>query len=276
MSREGFFLPALVLPPVPALSRESKARDAAAEAAVAATLPLTPPARHAAPPTRPPLAAVAPPFVHELAVDASSGATSRLARAWRLKLVVVLVEIALSLVAGSVLLAADAIHMSVDLAAFGIAWLAALRIRRSGGRTGEGVSTFELVAATCNALVLTFAAWHVIGHALEALEHGDHHVNYFIALIAAGIRLAASHRAWRIMQGGDLGNPNELAIEQHCRMETYASTGLVVTLLFALLTGAGFADPLLALVVAALMLRAAYGIMRLTIASQRQAAGSRL
>jgi cation diffusion facilitator family transporter len=275
MSREGLFLPVLVLPPVPALSRESKAREAAA-AAVAAALPLTPPARHAAPPARPPLAAADPLFVHELAVDASSGATSRLAQAWRLKLVVVLVEIALSLVAGSVLLAADAIHMSVDLAAFGIAWLAAVHVRRSGSRTDGRVSRFELAAATCNALVLTLAAWHVIGHALEALEHGDHHVNYFVAAIAAGIRLAASHRAWRIMQDGDLDNPNELAIEQHCRMETYASTGLVVTLLFAALTGAEFADPLLALVVAALMLRAAYGILRITVATQRRAADSRL
>lgn len=175
-----------------------------------------------------------------------------------------MVEVAAAMVAGSVLLAADSIHLGVDLAAFGIAWGAAKLT------TQPGSSTFERAAAVVNAAVLALAAWHVAGEAFESIAgHGHLELDTGIALAAAMLRLAASHRAMRIMQEGDLGNPNERAIEQHCRMETYASAGMVATLLFAAATGAEFADPLVALVIAAMMLRAAYGILRITLASGR-------
>ena len=192
-----------------------------------------------------------------------TGAAQRLRSAWLFKLLVCTVEVFAALATGSLLLAADAIHMGVDLFAFGIAWLAATYAARRHAAPGAG--TFERGAALLNAGVLAFAAWHITEEALESFGNAEP-INFLVALGAASLRLAANHRAMRIMQRGDMNNPNERAIEAHCRMEAYASAGLIGALMLAAATGASFADPLISIVIALMMLRAAAGIVRIAFA----------
>jgi cobalt-zinc-cadmium efflux system protein len=193
----------------------------------------------------------------------SAGADSRkLTVALALILAFMLVEVVAGLLAGSLALLSDAGHMLTDAAAIAFS-LVAIRL---AARPAQGVMTYglkrvEILSAQANGVTLLVLALLILFEAVRRLidppgvEGG---VVLAVALAGVVVNLAAT---WTLSRA----NRQSLAVEgsfQHIVTDLYAFAATAAAGAIVLWTGWLQADPIASLLVAALMLRAAYGLLR--------------
>jgi cobalt-zinc-cadmium efflux system protein len=193
----------------------------------------------------------------------SAHADSRkLAVALALILALMLLEVAAGLVAGSLALLSDAGHMLTDAAAISFS-LVAIRL---AARPAEGVMTYglkrvEILSAQANGVTLLVLGLLIGFEGVRRLidppgvEGG---VVLAVALVGVVVNLAAT---WTLARA----NRRSLNVEgsfQHILTDLYAFIATAVAGGVVLWTGWLRADALASLLIAALMLRAAYGLLR--------------
>jgi cobalt-zinc-cadmium efflux system protein len=171
-----------------------------------------------------------------------------------------LIEAAGGLVSGSLALLADAGHMLTDVAALALAWFA-LRLRRRPGswRRTYGFDRASVLAAFVNGLALFgLAAW-ILWEAVQRLrDPGEVLGGVMLAVAAAG--LVVNLVALRILSGGGQ-SLNERAAVLHVTGDLLGSVAAIAAAVAILATGWTPADPLLSVLVAGLILRAAWRIV---------------
>jgi cobalt-zinc-cadmium efflux system protein len=196
---------------------------------------------------------------HGVSADADS---RRLAVALGLILGLMALEIAAGLIAGSLALLSDAGHMLTDAAAIGFS-LVAIRL---AARPAQGVMTYglkrvEILSAQANGVTLLVLALLIVFEGVRrlieppAVEGG---LVLAVALVGVVVNLAA---VWTLSRA----NRRSLNIEgsfQHILTDLYAFIATAIAGAVVLWTGWLRADALASLLVAALMLRAAYGLLR--------------
>jgi len=171
-------------------------------------------------------------------------------------------EVVTGIVANSLALLSDAAHMLTDAAAIGLS-LVALRL---SSRPAEGSMTFglkraEILSAQANGITLLVLAALIGYEAVRRLIEPpavDGTLVLFVALAGIVVNLAATMVLAR-------ANRESLNIEgsfQHILTDLYAFIGTAIAATVILLTGFDQADALASLMVAALMLRSAYGLLR--------------
>ncbi|HEV2368990.1 MAG TPA: cation diffusion facilitator family transporter [Acidimicrobiales bacterium] len=173
-----------------------------------------------------------------------------------------LAEAAIAFAVHSLALLADAGHMITDAAALAAALAAAgLATRPPRGAWTYGLSRSEILSAAANGVGLLLVAVLVFYEAIRRLIHpsgvGGTAV-LVVALIGVGVNLAAT---WLLSQA----NRSSLNVEgafQHVLTDLYAFGTTVVAGAVIVVTGFRRADPAASLVVVALMLRAAWGLLR--------------
>jgi len=172
------------------------------------------------------------------------------------------VEVVAGLVASSVALLSDAAHMLTDAGAIGLALVAS----RLAARPAEGEFTFglrraEVLSAQVNgAALLVLAAvlgYEAIGRLFDPPDV-DGGLVVAVGVLGALVNAAAAY----VLAGAERQSLNVRGAMQHVLADLYGSAAAVVAGLAVVLAGFARADPLAALVVVALMLRSAWGLLR--------------
>jgi len=177
-------------------------------------------------------------------------------------LALVVAEVVAGLLADSVALLSDAGHNVTDAAAIGLALVAArLATRPPAGPLTFGLRRAEVLSAQVNGATLLVLAGVL---ALEAVGRlADPPEVDAPVVIAVGLLggLANGAAAWALSRA-QRRSLNVEGAAQHVLADLYGSAAAVVAGVAVLVFDATRADPIAALVVVALMLRSAWGLLR--------------
>jgi cobalt-zinc-cadmium efflux system protein len=171
-------------------------------------------------------------------------------------------ELVAGLLAGSVALLSDAGHNVTDAAALALALLAArLATRPPAGPLTFGLRRAEVLSAQVNGATLLVLAGVLAFEAVGRLA--DPPDVDAPVVIAVGLLGGAANgvAAWALSRA-QRRSLNVEGAAQHVLTDLYGSAAAVLAGLAVLVADAAWADPVAALVVVALMLRAAWGLLR--------------
>ena len=173
-----------------------------------------------------------------------------------------LVEVVGGILSGSLALIADAGHMLTDFAALAMAWLAFRVARRpADSRRTYGFDRLSVLAAFVNGLALfAITAWIVV-EAIERLaEPRPIEGGLMLAVAVAGLLVNVA--SFWVLSRGDRANLNLRAALLHVVGDLLGSAGAIVAALVILGTGWTPIDPILSVLVAALILRSAWRVVK--------------
>jgi cation diffusion facilitator family transporter len=180
----------------------------------------------------------------------------------------VVLKLAIGIALGSVSILSEAVHSGIDLVAAVVAFLS---VRKSGEPPDEyhsyGHGKFEDISGLFESILIFVAAGIIVYEALSrillgesALETGILPVGMGVMALSAGVNWVVSTRLM-----GAARASGSIALESdawHLRTDVYTSLGVLAGLLLIRLTGILIIDPLVALGVAVLILKAAYDLTR--------------
>ncbi|HLT64659.1 MAG TPA: cation diffusion facilitator family transporter [Pseudohongiella sp.] len=174
-----------------------------------------------------------------------------------------LLEFAGGLWSGSLALIADAGHMLTDASALALAWLA-FRIgkRQADHRRTFGYLRFEVLASLVNGLALfAIAIWISIEAWQRAQSPHEILTGPMLAIAVAGLLI--NLLVFRILtRGGDSDHLNVQGAVLHVLGDLMGSVAAIVAAVIIYFTGWTLADPLLSVLVAVLILRSAWVLVR--------------
>jgi cobalt-zinc-cadmium efflux system protein len=172
------------------------------------------------------------------------------------------VEVVVGLIAGSVALLTDAGHMLTDAGALALG-LVALRLaaRPPSGAMTYGLKRAEPLSAAINGAVLGVLAIVFIVEAISRLA-SPQDVDATLVLIVALVAIPVNVAAVRALSRANRASVNVEGAFQHILTDLYAFIATAIAAIVILATGFDRADAIAALFVAALMLRACYGLLR--------------
>jgi cobalt-zinc-cadmium efflux system protein len=171
-------------------------------------------------------------------------------------------EIVAGVLADSLALLSDAAHMLTDAAAIALALFAARLARRpASGDFTFGFRRAEILSAQLNGATLVGLAVLITLEAIQRLVNPPEVAGLTVLLVAiAGI--AVNLAATRVLAGSDRRSLNVEGAFQHVLTDLFAFIATAIAGAVVLLTDYGRADGIAALVVAALMLRSGFGLLR--------------
>ena len=172
------------------------------------------------------------------------------------------VEIVGGLLSGSLALLADAGHMLTDTAALGIAWAAArLSQRPPDALRSYGYQRLQVIAALLNSIGFIAIVIWILVEAFQRL-HQPVEVLGGPMLAVAMVGLAVNLIALALLHGGHHHDLNLKAAMLHVIGDLLGSVAAIAAAAVILLTGWMPIDPLLSVLVALLILRAAVSVVR--------------
>ena len=172
------------------------------------------------------------------------------------------VEVVGGVVAGSLALLSDAGHMLTDFAALGLAWFAfRLARKRADLRRSYGYHRFQVLAAFVNGLTLyAIAGWILVEAARRIADPVQ--VLGWPMLVVAGLGLLVNIVAFALLHGGDRENLNMRGAAMHVLGDLLGSVAAIIAAVVILVTGWMPIDPILSVLVALIIVRAATSIVR--------------
>ena len=171
-------------------------------------------------------------------------------------------EVVGGLLSGSLALLADAGHMLTDFAALAMAW-GAFRIakRPANWRLSYGYDRVAILVAFVNGLTLFAVAIWIVWEAVHRLlEPGEVLAGTMLWVAIAG--LIVNLIVFKILMGADQHNLNIRGAVLHVLGDLLGSVAAIAAALIILATGWTVADPILSVLVAVLILRSAWGLIR--------------
>jgi cobalt-zinc-cadmium efflux system protein len=190
----------------------------------------------------------------------------RLTLALALILALMAGEVAAGAIAHSLALLSDAGHMLTDAAALALSLVAlGLAARPARGALTFGWRRVEILSAQANGVTLLVLAGFIVYAAVRRLLHPPQvHAGLVLAMALAG--MAINVAAVLVLSGTERRSLNVEGSFQHILTDLYGFIGTAVAAIVILATGFQRADPLVSLLIAALMIRAG---VSLVIASGR-------
>jgi len=178
--------------------------------------------------------------------------------------VFMLAEVTAGVLASSLALLSDAAHMLTDAAALGVALVAArLAARPAGGTMTYGLGRAEILSAQANGITLVILSVVIVADALRRLV-SPLRVDGLPVLIVALAGVVVNLTAAAILARGS-GAQRSLNVEgsyQHIVTDLYGFIATAVAAVVIMATGFDRADPIASLIIAGLLLHAAYGLLR--------------
>ncbi|ABZ84400.1 cation efflux family protein [Heliomicrobium modesticaldum Ice1] len=180
-------------------------------------------------------------------------------------LLLVIGKLAVGWLIGSVSVISEGIHSGLDLVAALIAFFSVREASRPADDSHQfGHGKIENVAGTIEALLIFLAAIWIIYEAVEKLSHGgmapEAGWGVLIMAISAGVNFYVSSRLMAVARKTD-----SVALEAdalHLRTDVYTSLGVLVGLILLKLTGWWILDPLVAIGVALLIVKASWDLLQ--------------
>ena len=171
-------------------------------------------------------------------------------------------EVVAGLLADSLALLSDAAHMLTDAGSLALALVAAgLAARPPTGRFTFGLGRAEILSAQVNGATLLVLAGVIAWEAVRRLgdpPQVDGLVVLLVGLAGAAVNVAA---AWALSRA-ERRSLNVEGARAHILADLYASLGAALAGLLVLTAGFERADVIVALLVAALMVRSGTGLLR--------------
>jgi cobalt-zinc-cadmium efflux system protein len=196
---------------------------------------------------------------HAVRADADRG---RLTLALALIVAFMAAEVATGVIAHSLALLSDAGHMLTDAAAIGFSLLAlSLAARPAKGAMTFGFRRAEILSAQANGVTLLVLAGFIAYEAIDRLVDPPTVRGWLVlivALVGVAVNLAAT---WTLARA----NRESLNVEgsfQHLLTDLYGFIGTAVAAAVILATGFQRADPIVSLLIAALMTRSGLMLVR--------------
>ncbi len=172
------------------------------------------------------------------------------------------VEVIAAFVSGSVALLADAGHMLSDAGAIGASiWAISLAARPARGVWTFGFKRAEILSAAGNGVTLLVVGALITVEAIHRLIDPPPVAGLavlFVALLGVAVNIGAS---W-VLATANRSSVNVEGALQHIVTDLYAFVATLLAGIIILATGFRRADSIASLIVVALMLRAAYGLLR--------------
>ena len=196
---------------------------------------------------------------HGVAIDADG---RKLTIALGLILSFMLLEVVVGIVAHSLALISDAAHMLSDAAALGLSIIAIrLAARPARGAMTYGLKRVEILSAQANGVTLLVLALLILVEACRRLLDPPTVQGGTVTIVAL-VGIAVNVVAVAVLAQA---NRERLSVEgsfQHLLTDLYAFIATAIAGAIIWRTGFVRADPLASIIVAALMLRSAYGLLR--------------
>ena len=171
-------------------------------------------------------------------------------------------EVVGGVVSGSLALLADAGHMLTDFAALALAWFAFRLARRpADGERTYGFDRFSVLAAFVNGLTLFVIAGWICFEAYKRLNQPVEVTGGLMLWVALG-GLAVNILAFWVLSRGEGDNLNVRAAALHVAGDLLGSVAALVASLVIIFTGWMPIDPLLSVLVALIILRSAWYVVR--------------
>jgi cation diffusion facilitator family transporter len=180
--------------------------------------------------------------------------------------VLIVIKLIVGIMMQSVSVLSEAVHSGIDLIAAIIAWFA---VRESGKPADDehhfGHGKIENVAGTIEAVLIFGAAIYIIWEAVHKLIKGGVDIeNLGIGAVVMGISAIANYLVSRHLLNVAI-KTDSVALEadaMHLRTDVYTSVGVLAGLVAIKFTGITILDPIVAIVVACLILKAAYDLTK--------------
>lgn len=171
-------------------------------------------------------------------------------------------EVVIGILADSLALLSDAAHMLTDAGAIALALIAArLALRRPKGSMTFGLKRSEILSAQINGLTLLILAVFIIYEGIRRLvSPPDVEASLVVWVGLAG--LVANVAAAMALAKANRQSLNVEGAFQHNLIDAFGSIAAAIAAAVILLTDFQRADPIASLIVAALMLRSAYGLLK--------------
>jgi cobalt-zinc-cadmium efflux system protein len=199
---------------------------------------------------------------HHDHAEAAAQDAVRLRLALGLILGFMVLEVVVAVLSHSLALLADAGHMLTDAAALAAAlWAIRLSARPATASYSYGMKRAEILAAAVNGVTLVAAAAVVIDEAVIRLLHPSP-VSAVPVLVVALVGVAVNVAATLVLRGGDRGSLNLEGAFQHILTDAAGFIATAVAAVVILSTGFRRADPIASLLVVALMVHAAWALLR--------------
>ena len=172
------------------------------------------------------------------------------------------VEVVGGVLAGSLALLADAVHMLSDNIALGVALVAAwLATKPSTPERSFGFKRAEVLAALANGVMLVaLAIWIFVEAVVRLRDPGDVLGGWMLAIALVG--LAVNVGAGLILSRARRHSLNVEAAFRHVFADLLGSFGVAVAAVLILTTGWVEADPLVSILIGILILASAWSVLR--------------
>jgi len=171
-------------------------------------------------------------------------------------------EVAAGLLADSLALLSDAAHMLTDAGSIALALVAArLAARPPGGRFTFGLGRAEILSAQVNGAALLVLAGVIAWEAVRRIGDPpdvEGAIVLVVGLAGAAVNVVA---AWALSRA-ERRSLNVEGARAHVLADLYGSLGAALAGLLVLTAGLERADVVVALLVAALMVRSGFGLLR--------------
>lgn len=171
-------------------------------------------------------------------------------------------EVVTGILANSLALLSDAAHMLTDAAAIALS-LVAIRLARrpAEGRMTFGLKRVEILSAQINGITLLVLATIIAIEGIRRLFDPPG-VDGGLVLVVALAGVVVNIAATAVLASANRQSLNVEGSFQHLLTDLYAFIGTAIAAAVILLTGFDQADAIASLLVAALMLYSAYGLLR--------------
>jgi len=183
-------------------------------------------------------------------------------------LVVVAAKLYIGIVSGSLAVLGDALHSSVD-SLYNVLGLIVIRVaaRAPDEDHPYGHGKFETLGALAIVVFLSITCFELVRNAVQKLKSGSDAVTVTdLGLVVLLATLAVNVLvAWyENRRGHELSSELLIADAAHTRTDVFITIGVLIGVLFAR-GGAAWVDPVVAIAVAALIVRVAYQILGRTV-----------
>lgn len=192
-----------------------------------------------------------------------------------LNLVFVVIEVIAGLLYGSMALVADAGHNLSDVLALVLAWVASIAARRPpSGRFTYGYKSSTILAALGNALLLAFAIGAILFETVHRLMTPQQPEGMAMVIVA-GIGVAINALTDMLFMRGQ-EDINIRGAYLHMAADALVSLGVVMAGLAIILTGLWWIDPLVSIVIVAVIAWGTWGLARDSLTMGLLAAPARI
>lgn len=176
-----------------------------------------------------------------------------------------IVEIVYGLLAGSLALISDAIHMFTHSFALGISWLAiVMASRKAPASKTFGYHRLEVLAAFINALTIGLSVLWILYEAVDRFIN-PMEIEAGTTMTVAFIGLVVNVVTGVILMKGDMTNVNLRSAFFHMMADTVSSLAIVIGAVVIYFTDWYIIDPILALMVAGVIAKWSYGLFKSSV-----------